>query len=147
MAASQPAMCGHCRWKICEGSVGKAWVLGCCRLEIRDDRKCTRCAHLGGRGEAPLGIVYATDAKVDPKVKIIGTFPADSYPTIVYPVAATMTAKPEADTYLSYLRSASAKAVFEQYGFVFLIPPGSQFHNFRGRANVMAVREAKQGDG
>jgi molybdate transport system substrate-binding protein len=80
---------------------------------------------LVARGEAPLGIVYATDAKVEPGVKIIGTFPADSYPAIVYPVAATVTSKPETDTYLSYLRSAAAKAVFEQYGFVFLIPPGS----------------------
>jgi molybdate transport system substrate-binding protein len=80
---------------------------------------------LVARGEAPLGIVYATDAKVEPGVKIIGSFPADSHPAIVYPVAATVTAKPEADAYLSYLRSAAAKAVFERYGFVFLIPPGS----------------------
>jgi molybdate transport system substrate-binding protein len=80
---------------------------------------------LVARGEAPLGIVYATDAKVEPGVKIIGTFPADSHPAIVYPVAATVAAKPEADAYLSYLRSAAAKGVFEQYGFVFLIPPGS----------------------
>jgi molybdate transport system substrate-binding protein len=80
---------------------------------------------LVARGEAPLGIVYATDAKVEPKVKIIGVFPADSHPPIVYPVAATVTAKPEAIAYLSYLRSAAAKAVFEQFGFVFLVPPGS----------------------
>jgi len=80
---------------------------------------------LVARGEAPLGIVYATDAKVEPRVKIVGTFPADSHPEIVYPVAATATAKPEADTYLRYLRSAAAKAVFEQYGFVSLIPPNS----------------------
>ena len=45
-----------------------------------------------------------------------------SHPEIVYPVAATVTAKPEADTYLKYSRSAAAKAVFEQYGFVYLIP-------------------------
>ena len=80
---------------------------------------------LVARGEAPFGIVYATDAKVEPRVKVIGTFPADSHPEIVYPVAATVTAKPEADTYLRYLRSAAAKAVFEQYGFVYLIPPSS----------------------
>ena len=80
---------------------------------------------LVARGEAPFGIVYATDAKVEPRVKVIGTFPADSHPEIVYPVAATVTAKPEADTYLRYLRSAAAKAVFEQYSFVYLIPPSS----------------------
>ena len=80
---------------------------------------------LVARGEAPLGIVYATDAKVDPSVKIIGTFPDDSHPAIVYPVAATVTAKPEAQSYLAYLRSAAAKAIFEQYGFTFLIRPTS----------------------
>ena len=73
----------------------------------------------------PLGIVYATDAKVEPRVKIVGTFPADSHPEIVYPVAAAVTAKPEADTYLRYLRSAAAKAVFKHYGFASLVPPGS----------------------
>lgn len=76
-------------------------------------------------GEAALGIVYATDAKVEPGVKIIGTFPADSHPAILYAVAATVTAKSEADTYLSYLRSAAAKAVFGLYGFVVRIPPSS----------------------
>ena len=51
---------------------------------------------LVARGEAALGIVYSTDAKVEPGVKIVGTFPADSHPPIIYPVAATTTAKPEA---------------------------------------------------
>jgi molybdate transport system substrate-binding protein len=80
---------------------------------------------LVARGEAPLGIVYATDAKVDPGVKIIGTFPADSHPPIVYPVAETAAAKPEADSYLAYLSSAAAKAIFERYGFTFLVRPTS----------------------
>ena len=44
---------------------------------------------LVARGEAVLGIVYSTDAKVEPGVKIVGTFPADSHPAIIYPVAAT----------------------------------------------------------
>ena len=60
---------------------------------------------LVSRGEAALGIVYSTDAKVDPGVKIVGTFPADSHPAIIYPVAATTTAKPEAADYLAFLRS------------------------------------------
>jgi molybdate transport system substrate-binding protein len=75
---------------------------------------------LVARGEARLGIVYATDAKVEPRVKIISTFPPGSHPAIVYPVAETLAAKPEADTYLSYLHSAAAKAVFDKYGFFFL---------------------------
>src|SRR5215216_4605651 len=56
---------------------------------------------LVARGEAVLGIVYATDAKVEPGVKIVGTFPADSHPAIVYPIAATATATTEAGGYLA----------------------------------------------
>jgi len=78
---------------------------------------------LVARGEAALGIVYSTDAKVEPGVKIVGTFPADSHPPIIYPVAATTTAKPEAADYLAFLRTAAAKAIFEKYGFKFLISP------------------------
>ena len=80
---------------------------------------------LVARGEAVLGIVYSTDAKVEPGVKIVGTFPADSHPPIIYPVAATATAKPEANEYLDYLHSAAAKAVLEKYGFIYLIKPTS----------------------
>src|SRR5882724_2751776 len=80
---------------------------------------------LVARGEANLGIVYSTDAKVEPGVKIVGTFPADSHPPIIYPVAATTTAKPEANDYLAYLRSSAAKAVLEKYGFTYLIRPTS----------------------
>ena len=78
---------------------------------------------LVARGEAVLGIVYSTDAKVEPGVKIVGTFPADSHPAIIYPVAATTTAKPEAADYLAFLRSSAAKAIFEKYGFKFLVSP------------------------
>jgi molybdate transport system substrate-binding protein len=80
---------------------------------------------LVARGEAVLGVVYETDAKVEPGVKIVGHFPADSHPAIVYPVASTVTAKPEASAYLAFLRSGIAKAVFEQYGFTFLVRPTS----------------------
>jgi molybdate transport system substrate-binding protein len=80
---------------------------------------------LVARGEAVLGIVYETDAKVEKGVKIVGAFPADSHPAIVYPVAATANARPEAPAYLVFLRSGIAKAVFEQYGFTFLVRPTS----------------------
>jgi molybdate transport system substrate-binding protein len=80
---------------------------------------------LVARGEAALGIVYSTDARIEPGVKIVGTFPADSHPSIIYPVAETISAKPEAAGYLAYLRSSAAKAVFEKYGFSFLIRPTS----------------------
>src|SRR5437588_312556 len=78
---------------------------------------------LVARGEANLGIVYSTDAKVEPGVKIVGTFPADSHPAIIYPVAATTTAKAGTADYLAFLRSSAAKTVLEKYGFTFLISP------------------------
>ena len=77
------------------------------------------------RGEAALGIVYSTDARVEPKVKIIGMFPAASHPPIIYPVAATESASADAASYLAFLRSQAARAVFEHYGFVYLIRPTS----------------------
>src|SRR6201999_4504077 len=50
---------------------------------------------LVARGEAVLGIVHETDPKVEPAAKVVGAFPEDSHPPIIYPVAATTTAKPE----------------------------------------------------
>ena len=78
---------------------------------------------LVARGEAVLGIVYSTDARVEPGVKVVGTFPADSHPAIIYPVAATTTAKPETTDYLAFLRSTAAKTILEKYGFKFLVSP------------------------
>ena len=80
---------------------------------------------LVARGEAPLGIVYETDAKIEPGVKIVAVFPEDSHQPIIYPVALTKDAKPEAAPYLEFLRSQAAKAIFERYGFTFLIKPAS----------------------
>jgi len=80
---------------------------------------------LVARGEGVLGIVYATDAKIEPGVKVVGVFPDDSHPAIIYPVAATATAKPETDDYLAFLRSQAAKAIFEKYGFTFVVRPSS----------------------
>ena len=75
------------------------------------------------RGETPIGIVYETDAKIEPRVKIIGVFPDESYPPVIYPVAATATGNPGAARYLSFLITPAAKAIFERYGFSFLIKP------------------------
>jgi len=80
---------------------------------------------LVARSEAALGIVYSTDAKVEPGVKIVGTFPGDAHPPIIYPVAATATARPEAKQYLDYLHSSAAKALLEKYGFIYLVKPTS----------------------
>lgn len=78
---------------------------------------------LVARGEAPLGIVYETDAKIEPVVKIVGVFPEDSHPPIVYPVALTARAAPAATPYLGFLRTAAAKTIFERYGFRVLLKP------------------------
>jgi molybdate transport system substrate-binding protein len=80
---------------------------------------------LVARGEAPLGIVYGTDAKIEPGVKIVGVFPEDSHPPIIYPVALTTNAKPDAAQYLAFLRTQAAKSIFERYGFSFLVKPAS----------------------
>lgn len=71
------------------------------------------------RGEAPLGIVYTTDALVEPKVKIIDTFPDKTHAPIVYPAALTKDAKPGAKEFLDFLSGKEARAVFVKYGFEF----------------------------
>jgi molybdate transport system substrate-binding protein len=77
------------------------------------------------RGEGPLGIVYATDARVEPNVKVVGVFPDNSHDPIIYPVAATVNAKPEMTQYLAFLRSSTAKSIFGGYGFSVLAKPTS----------------------
>jgi molybdate transport system substrate-binding protein len=74
------------------------------------------------RGEAPLGIVYATDARVEPRVRVVATFPENTHRPIVYPVALTPEATPDAAQFLSYLHSSQARAVFERAGFTVLPP-------------------------
>lgn len=74
--------------------------------------------------EAALGIVYTSDAVAEPGVAVIGTFPDDSHPKILYPVAEIAPGKPEAQDFLTYLSSDAARAVFEQQGFVVLPPNG-----------------------
>jgi len=69
------------------------------------------------RGEVPLGIVYGTDAKSEPAVKVVGTFPENSHPKILYPVALTSSAKPEARKFLEFLLSSEAAPAFEAQGF------------------------------
>jgi molybdate transport system substrate-binding protein len=77
-------------------------------------------------GEAVLGIVYATDAVAEPAVKVIGTFPEDTHPPIVYPVSLTAESKnADAAAFEKYLQSAKAKALFEAQGFTFLAPVAS----------------------
>lgn len=72
------------------------------------------------RGEAPLGIVYTTDAMAESKVKIVGTFPDNTHAPIVYPAALTKDAGPAAAAFLKYLSSEQAIAILGQAGFIIL---------------------------
>src|SRR3712207_7296503 len=73
---------------------------------------------LVSRGEAPLGIVYRTDAASDPNVRVLGTFPENTHPPIIYPIALTAASdNPDARAFLAYVRSAPARGPFERQGF------------------------------
>jgi molybdate transport system substrate-binding protein len=96
-----------------------SWDAAAAKFTMTQDARAALA--LVAQGVASVGIVYATDAKVEPRVKVIGIFPVDSHRTIVYPVAATVTARLEAGTYLSYLRSTTdIMAVSDKYGFIYL---------------------------
>ncbi len=70
------------------------------------------------RGEVPLGIVYATDAAISKNVKIVGSFPPESYPPVVYPAALIKAnLSPDAKRFFEFLKGAESKTIFEKYGF------------------------------
>ena len=74
-------------------------------------------------GEAALGIVYQTDANSEPKVKVVSTFPADSHPPILYPVAMIASSKnPEARAFFDFMRSDKAKPAYQKQGFTIVSP-------------------------
>ena len=70
------------------------------------------------RGEADAGIVYQTDALQSEKVKVLGTFPADSHPPIVYPAACMKDAGASAREFLDFIQTPAMRAVWEKYGFI-----------------------------
>jgi molybdate transport system substrate-binding protein len=72
---------------------------------------------LVARGEAPLGVVYQTDANAEPGVMVAGVFPAGSHPPIVYPAAVLKPAKPGAAPFMELLASPAARRIFEKHGF------------------------------
>ncbi|MFL6601433.1 MAG: molybdate ABC transporter substrate-binding protein [Steroidobacteraceae bacterium] len=69
------------------------------------------------RGEAPLGIVYETDALAEKKVKIVATFPAETHPPITYPIALTTHGRAAAQQFVEFVRSKPAAQIFRKYGF------------------------------
>jgi molybdate transport system substrate-binding protein len=76
---------------------------------------------LVSRGEAPLGIVYQTDAAADPNVRIVGTFPENAHPPIIYPAALIgASTHTDAPSFLAFLKSPGVKALWEKQGFTVL---------------------------
>lgn len=73
------------------------------------------------RGETPLGVVYDTDAKVEPKVRIVGLFPDNTHPPIVYPAALVASSQnPDGAKFMAFVGGPKAAAIFRKYGFVVL---------------------------
>lgn len=74
---------------------------------------------LVSRGEAPLGIVYGSDAKADPGVRVVATFPESSYPPIIYPAAPLKNAQDfaAAEAFVAWLAKPEARKIFESHGF------------------------------
>ena len=96
-------------------------VLGSVKDKLAPAENVRAALAFVAQGETPLGIVYDTDAKTEPKVRIVGLFPDGSHPPIVYP-AAVVAASPNraAAGYLAFLQSPKAAAIFRRYGFVTL---------------------------
>jgi molybdate transport system substrate-binding protein len=90
---------------------------GAAKRLIRADSVRSALAYVD-RGEAPLGIVYATDALIDKNVRVVDVFPADSHLPIVYPVALTAAAHADAAKFIDYIRGPACDVVFKKYGFV-----------------------------
>lgn len=72
-------------------------------------------------GEAPLGIVYASDAQAEPRVSVLAVFPPESHPDIRYPAAMLEgRASPSARSFIDHLNTATARQVFESQGFTLI---------------------------
>jgi molybdate transport system substrate-binding protein len=105
------------------GTYGKAalanlgvWELVASRVARADNVRAALA--LVERGEAPLGIVYRSDAGADPGVRVVGVIPPESHPPIVYPIAVLAESKhPAAAGLVEFLKSAAAARVFERFGF------------------------------
>jgi molybdate transport system substrate-binding protein len=73
---------------------------------------------LVARGEARLGIVYVTDAKADPQVRVLGIFPESSHDPIHYPAALlNSSTNTDAEGFRQFLQSGAGKSIFRRYGF------------------------------
>ena len=101
-----------------KAALTKLRIWGSVEQQIASAENVRAALLLVARGEAPLGIVYQTDAVAEPSVKIVATFPADTHPPIVYPMALVAgSTDPDAPALAAYLRGPAARAEFEAQGF------------------------------
>lgn len=106
-----------------KAALEKLGVWGAVSSKVAQAENVRAALLLVSRGEAPAGIVYQTDAAADPSVTIIGAFPENTHPPIIYPIALTTDANnPDAAALLAYIKSAKAKLLFEAQGFTVLPP-------------------------
>ena len=76
------------------------------------------------RGDAPFGIVYLTDAKIEKRVKLLDVFPQDTYPPIRYPIAMTAGAGADASRFVEFVSGKRAAVIFQNYGFELIAMAG-----------------------
>lgn len=101
-----------------KAALEKLGVWSSVRSQVAQAENVRAALELVARKEAPYGIVYLTDAAAEPRVKVVGVFPADSHASIVYPVAIVAnSSNPDAAAFLSYLESPEAKLLFERQRF------------------------------
>lgn len=101
-----------------KAALGKLGLWAPVEKKLAEAENVRAALALVSRGEAPLGIVYSTDAAADKGVKVAGIFPADSHPAIVYPLAVMNASRnAQAESYRKYLSSPAAAEVFRKHGF------------------------------
>ena len=101
-----------------KAALEKLGIWNAVKSEIAQAENVRVALQLVARKEAPLGIVYETDAAAEPKVKIVGVFPADTHPPIIYPVALiAASTNPDAAKFLAYLESPQAAPFYRKQGF------------------------------
>jgi molybdate transport system substrate-binding protein len=105
-----------------KGALEKLGVWEGVKDKIAQAENVRAALQLVSRGEAPLGIVYATDAKADLNVKVLDTFPENTHAPILYPIAITApSTNKDAPTFLAYLKSSAAQGVLGAQGFKVLL--------------------------
>ena len=109
------------------GQYGKAWLQSsdmwpALSGRLAETENVRLALILVSLGEAPLGLVYASDALADPRVSVLLEVPAESHPEILYPAALTKTAVPDAQSFLTFLTTPGAADLFRRHGFTPVAP-------------------------